>query len=252
MVKWNRKPRVDDSVNRALCCVALAITSGCAASAQRVGECERPEPTPSPPAPANSCSHCCRTDARDFAAPSVVHARLDLAHSAVELRFSEPVVGLERLDPEQFRLSFALAYGPENPGDEAEAIYADPLYYLAEETQADEKDLLRVVEIRTSGDDRARLVLSHRLPSDTCEALDLAQDTESEAEEPKEQAGLFLHYSSDRHRVEDRSGNPMEVMGADWVRSRAVELELTGRPPVQRLDLLVAVECKPDSRGARR
>jgi hypothetical protein len=157
--------------------------------------------------------------------------------TALLLTFSEPIAAPAELDPEQFRLSAAIAHP-----DGAKTTYYDPgpwnIYcYVAdgmEECYAVELTAFSV-EATAQSDELVIEFFTEIYPT-TCMELD------ARAKAIGSTGALYLHYSDNGAPIVDLDGEPLVAIGEPWVLEQfSTELAVPGEFPF--LNPLLPIPC---------
>jgi hypothetical protein len=136
----------------------------------------------------------------------VIEAELLDDGGHLRLHFSEPLAPTDGVDPNDFRISVAMAY--------VYKMYAYAYYYDA--GLLDGEQLMAVTSMRGQGD-MLDLYLNQVFDLEYCHELQV--DVADMNSEPGVRAngGLFLHYAPGDTPITDPQGNPMAAIAAEWV-----------------------------------
>jgi len=174
--------------------------------------------------------------------PTVLDAELLPDGKHLRLYLSEPVTSTEGVDPNDFRLSVAMAY--------QYRLYAYAYYYdLGEMSESGE-----MLGVRSLEDEGATLELELDQFVDPAYCMEFELEIQSMRSEPGMRAdgGIFLHYAPGERPIIDDDGNAMSAIAAEWVlRKRrggedALEMYFEGPPARRALREPVRVRCGPE------
>jgi hypothetical protein len=170
----------------------------------------------------------------------VIEAELLGEGEHLRLHFSEPLAPTDNVDPNDFRLSVALAY--------MYKTYAYAYYYDA--GLVDGEALMAVTAMRGQGD---TLELYLDPPFDLGYCHELQREVDEMRGEPGVRAdgGVFLHYAPGDAPITDPQGNQMAAIAAQWVLQKREggdspeEMYLEGPPARRALRDPIRVRCGP-------
>ncbi len=174
--------------------------------------------------------------------PTVLDAELLPDGKHLRLYMSEPVTVPDGVDPNDFRLSVAMAY--------SYRLYAYAYYYdLGAMGEAGE--MLDILSLREQGY-TLELELDQFVDPTYC--MELEQEIEAAKSEPGVRAdgGIFLHYSPGERPIVDKDGNAMPPIAAEWALLKrrggedAYEMYFEGPPARRALREPVRIRCGPE------
>jgi hypothetical protein len=173
--------------------------------------------------------------------PEIIEAEL-LTGDHLRLRFSEPLAGIDGVDPNDFRLSVGMA--------KSYKFYSYAYYLDPGDVVDGDHGLLRLSGM-TSQADTLDLHLEPDFDLAYCHEL-MAGMIEMQNEPGiKAEGGLFLHYSPGDRAITDEAGNELAGIGPEWVlRGRrggedAYEMYFEGPQARRALRGLIPIECGP-------
>jgi hypothetical protein len=180
-------------------------------------------------------------------APTVLDAELLGDGKHLRLHLSEPVTPTEGVDPNDFRLSIAMAY--------AYKFYAYAYYYDPGEL-GETGELLSMRSLQAEG---AELELELSQFVDPAYCAEFEREIMDMQGEPGVRAdgGLFLHYAPGERGITDSDGNHMAAIAAEWVLHRrrggddAYEMYMEGPPARRALREPIRVRCPEPPPGPR-
>jgi hypothetical protein len=172
----------------------------------------------------------------------VIDAELLGDGKRLRLYLSEPITPTDGVDPNDFRLSMALAY--------TYKIYAYAYYYDLGEL-GETGELLNIRSLQGQ-DDILDLELDQFVDPAYCVEFEL--DIQDMRNDPGVRAdgGIFLHYAPGERAITDSEGNAMAPVAAEWVlRKRrggedAYEMYFEGPPARRALREAIRVRCGPE------
>jgi hypothetical protein len=172
--------------------------------------------------------------------PTVLEAELLGEGEHLRLHFSEPLGPTDGVDPNDFRLSVAMAYAYKTY---AYAYYYDPGLTYGEAS-------MTVTTMRGQGD-TLELYIDPPFPVGYCQ--ELQRDVDEMRGEPgiRANGGLFLHYAPGDTPITDPQGNQMAAIAAQWVLQKRGggdspdEMYFEGPPARRALRDPIPVRCGP-------
>jgi hypothetical protein len=174
--------------------------------------------------------------------PTVIDAELLADGKHLRLQLSEPVTPVDGVDPNDFRLSVAMAYEYK--------FYAYAYYYDLGEV-GETGELLSMSSLKDHGD-TLELELDQFVDPAYCMEIEIeVRDMRSEPG-VRADGGIFLHYAPGERPILDVEGNAMSAIAAEWVlRKRrggedAYELYFEGPPARRALREPIRVRCSPE------
>jgi hypothetical protein len=224
---------------------SLAGVGGCAAA---LASCALPSAdisTTQTPAASTESRSKAKPQRRSLARghrPTVIDAELLPDGKHLRLHLSEPITPTEGVNPNDFRLSMAMAY--------AYKLYAYATYYDIGEI-SETGELLNMRSLVGQGD---TLELEFDQFVDPVYCAELERSVEELHREPgvRADAGMFLHYAPGERAIVDSEGNAMAAIAAEWVlRKRrggddAYEMYAEGLPARRALREPIRVRCGPE------
>lgn len=177
----------------------------------------------------------------DFVVPTLVAANFEVGGAGLVLRFSEPVIVPEAIDPSNFRVSLAwYEFWPEAGPDEPEFAVTyrwDPNYYASGGS-------LNVVGV-SPGQTGEEVVLEFDVPIDPniCSLIQQKQLELAEFDEVEAAIGLLPHYALEEPYLEGLDGDVASGFGADWVAFAGLQSEHASEYVEQSLDTDIEIPC---------
>jgi hypothetical protein len=185
---------------------------------------------------------------RTRSGPAVIDAELTGEGDRLRLRFSEPLASTEGVDPNDFRLSFAMAY--------TYRAYAYAYYYDLGDFDSDadgdtDGDALLEFTGMTSRGETLELELSSAIPLDYCHEIALEVAELNREPGIRAKGGIFLHYAPGELPITNAGGRALAPVAAEWVlRKRrgddeADSMYFEGAPARRALREPIPVRCGP-------
>lgn len=219
--------------------------AGCSLPSAKI-ETPAPAPAPAPTkhevaAKTKAAAKARRKSATRGRGPTVIAAELLGDGDRLRLHFSEPLAPTRGVDPNDFRLSVALAY--------IYKLYAYAYYYDPGEYGGDEPMAITALD---GAGEILELRLEPAFPISYC--LEMQREVQDMRSEPgvKADGGLFLHYAPGEIPITDAEGNGVAAIAAEWVLRRrrgdedADEMYFEGPLARRALRDPIPVRCGPE------
>jgi hypothetical protein len=170
--------------------------------------------------------------------PELIAANLEVGGSAVILRFSEPVIVPEDIDPLDFRISVAWFEFWEAAGEEPEEMFmyrSDPNYYANGGTL--------VVASVIPGESDDEVVLEFGVPIDPMICALIHEHEQLINGADGYGIGLLPHYAQGVPPLTGLDGAKVLAFGHDWVRFNGLESEQGSTFVERALESKIEIPC---------